>query len=99
MLEPRDQVLEHSFNFEEDIDREELIQLHQENSSIIKNSFYKAVLKKVKIFLVEAVSNVVSASFKFMCDLKLEMHEAKAYASKNIMLNVHSIFRETVKAF
>jgi hypothetical protein len=34
-----------------------------------------------------------------MCHKELEENEAKEYASKNIMLNVHSIFRETVRTF
>jgi hypothetical protein len=61
-------VLEHSFNFEEKIGREELSQLEQENPSIIKTAFYRAVIQRVRAFLVEAVSNVVSASFNFMCN-------------------------------
>jgi fumarylacetoacetate (FAA) hydrolase family protein len=56
------------------------------------------VLEKVKKFLVEAISNVVSIAFKFMRNGDLENKEAKEYASKNIMLNVQSIFQKIIEA-
>ena len=52
----------------------------------------------MKEFLSEAVGNIVSIAFKFRCKTDLEDAEAKEMASKNIMLNIYSIFRETIKA-
>jgi hypothetical protein len=46
--------------------------------------------------LVEAVSNVSSAGFKFLCMKDLEVNEAKEFTAKNIMLNLQAIFREVV---
>ncbi len=43
---------------------------------------------------MEAASNVVSAAFKFLCKGELTEEEAKEYASKNLMLNLHSVFSE-----
>ena len=56
------------------------------------------LIDKIHDFLVEAVSNVVSVSFNFLCKAELEEKEAMEYASKNMMLNVHSIFRKTMQA-
>jgi hypothetical protein len=49
------------------------------------------------MFLIEAVSNVISIAFKFLCKGELEGREAKEYASKNIMLNMQVIFRSTIE--
>ncbi len=40
---------------------------------------------------------MTSAAFKFLCKGDLTEEEAKEYASKNILLNVNSIIRETMK--
>jgi hypothetical protein len=69
-----------------------------DNASLVGTQFYASIIRKIKKFLVEAISNVVSVAFKFMCRGELESKEAKEYASKNIMLNVHSIYRQTFKA-
>jgi hypothetical protein len=95
LLEPRDQVLEHTFDFEEKYASEEF---KYDKLDFTKSRLYEAILKKIKTFLVEAVSNVTSAAFKFMCRGELESKEAKEYAAKNIMLNVRSIFRHTIQA-
>jgi hypothetical protein len=44
--------------------------------------------------LVETASNVVSAAFRFLCKGELTEQEAKEYAAKNLMLNLHSVFSE-----
>jgi hypothetical protein len=48
--------------------------------------------------MVEAVSNISSAGFKFLCKKDLEGSEAKEFTAKNIMLNLQAIFRETIVA-
>ena len=48
--------------------------------------------------MAEAIGNIVSAGFKFLCKTDLEENEAKEFASKNIMLNINSIYQQTVKA-
>jgi hypothetical protein len=57
------------------------------------------LIKKIKVFLVQAISDVVSVAFRFMCRGELEEKEAMEDASKNIMLNIHSVFRETIRGF
>jgi hypothetical protein len=94
MLEPRDRVLEHSFSFQEEFESEDIVE-----GSLINSSLYKAILAKIKLFMVEAISNVISIAFKNLCKGDLEGKEAKEYAAKNIMLNFHSIFRQTIAAF
>jgi hypothetical protein len=56
------------------------------------------LLKHIHHFLVEAISNVISVSFKFLSEGKLEDKEANEYASKNMMLNIHQIYRQTIRA-
>lgn len=41
---------------------------------------------------------MVSAAFKFLCKGDLSEGESKEYASKNILLNIYAVFRETVIA-
>jgi CII-binding regulator of phage lambda lysogenization HflD len=48
--------------------------------------------------LVEAASNVISIAFNFLTEDKLKDLEAKDYASKNMMINMQSIYRETINA-
>jgi hypothetical protein len=64
MLEPRDQVLEHTFSFEEEIFKDDI---PEGKDSLLGTNLYASILKKIKLFLVEAISNVVSVAFKFMC--------------------------------
>jgi hypothetical protein len=52
----------------------------------------------MKSYLVEVVSNIASAAFKFLCELKLNDHEVKDYASKNMMLNLQSIFKHSIQS-
>ena len=59
---------------------------------------YVKIKGKVNHFLAEAIGNIVSAGFKFLCKTDLEENEAKEFASKNIMLNINSIYQQTVKA-
>ena len=40
--------------------------------AFIETQLYQNILDKIKVFLVEAVSNVVSIAFKFMCKGELE---------------------------
>jgi hypothetical protein len=95
LLESRDQVLEHAFNFDEKYSNEEF---EYDRLDFTKSRLYGIILKKIKTFLVEAVSNVTSVAFKFMCKGELESKEAKEYAAKNIMVNVRSVFRHTIQA-
>jgi hypothetical protein len=59
---------------------------------------YKQIIKCIKSFLVEAANNIASVAFNFLCEEKLKASEAKDYASKNLMLNMRSIYAETIKA-
>ena len=93
LLEARDQVMEHEFDFIIEADPSELRE--REFSS---TDCYAQLCDNVLDFLVEAVSNIVSAAFQFVLDKKLEGKEAKAYASKNILLNIHAVFRKVVQA-
>ena len=95
LLDARDQVMEHKFNF--DFSLEEFDQFSGEDN-ILESMLYKKIKGKIKHFLAEAIGNVVSAGFKFLCKSDLEENEAKEFASKNIMLNINSIFKQTVNA-
>ena len=64
MLDPRDQVLEHSFSFKEVFSEKDLEEL---GTNFVDSKLFEKILGKIKIFLVETVSNIVSISFKFMC--------------------------------
>ena len=74
LLEPRDQVLEHEFSFQQEVMREEL---KQKQYKFIGSQIYKNILEKIKKFLVEAIDNVVSIAFNFLCTGQLEESEAK----------------------
>ena len=62
------------------------------------STMYEDIKKKLNHFLAEAIANVVSAGFKYLCKTDLEENEAKEMASKNIMLNIYSIYKKTIKA-
>jgi hypothetical protein len=55
---------------------------------------YQDIKEEVHKFIVESVSNIASISFGFYNQDKLEDKEAKDYAAKNIILNVHSILNK-----
>ena len=63
-----------------------------------ESQLYVKIKGKINHFLAEAIGNIVSAGFKFLCKTDLEENEAKEFASKNIMLNINSIYQQTVKA-
>jgi hypothetical protein len=88
MLEPRDQVLEHNFSFDCPVSL----------SGPALHEWREDLLCHIHSFLVETASNVISVAFRFLCEGQLEELEAKEYASKNLMLNVHAIFRQAVRA-
>ena len=92
-LDPRDQVLEHRFGFALRI--EEFL---RGRASFEESELRKDLLKEIEEFLVEAVSNVVSSAFRFLCKDNLTEGESKEFAAKNVMLNIHAIFRETHQA-
>ena len=64
---------------------------------MLESKLYAYIKKNVKDFLAEAVANVVSVGFRHLCKDDLEEGESKDFAAKNILLNIHSIFRETVR--
>ena len=90
MLEPRDQVLEHDFDFEVPINLEggselpDFIQLRQD------------IMTHYQSFLVETASNVVSIAFGMLSEDKLDEKEVKDYAAKNILLNINSLLKQTI---
>lgn len=89
-MEPRDQLLNHTFNIEIDLEGSFT---GDESLGFTGTTHYEYLLKKIKVFLVEAVSNVVSISFNYLNEGKLAEKEAMEYAAKNIMLNIQNIFR------
>lgn len=95
MLEPRDQILEHEFDFTITIDRAEII---RRDFKFAGSQLYWDILHKIRTFLTEATSNVASVAFKFLCQGDLIEKEAKDYAAKNMLLNINSIFLKTVTA-
>ena len=64
----------------------------------MESQLYAKIKGNINHFLAEAIGNIVSAGFKFLCKTDLEENEAKEFASKNIMLNINSIYQQTVKA-
>ena len=68
MLEPRDQVLEHSFTFNVDISPQDI----SEGSSLLQSKLYENILEQMKLFLVESISNIISIAFRFLCRGELE---------------------------
>jgi len=48
---------------------------------------------------VDVVENVISVSFNLLIEGKLKEKESKDYASKNLLLNIHSLFKEIMKTF
>ena len=68
MLEARDQVMEHQFNF--NISLTGLNQL-KEGEDVLESKLYKNLKLKIKQFLAEAIGNVVSAGFNFLCKTDL----------------------------
>jgi len=55
-------------------------------------------MKKIKEFLDECVSNIISVAFNNLSSGKMDSYTAKEYASKNILANVHAIYRSTFKS-
>ena len=70
----------------------------REDQQFLESNLYARMKDCVKDYLTEAISNVVSAGFKFLCKSDLEENEAKEMASKNVMLNIYSVHRHAVKA-
>jgi hypothetical protein len=64
----------------------------------LESPLHKSIKQQLKKFLVETASNIVSTAFKHLCKGELEEKEAKEYAVKNIMLNIHSAYQRTVCA-
>jgi len=59
---------------------------------------YQTLCKNIEEYIVDVVENVVSVSFNFLIGEKLQENESKDFASKNILMNVYSIFKESMKA-
>jgi hypothetical protein len=38
-----------------------------EDTYFIDSQLYESILQKIKIYLVESISNIVSIAFKFLC--------------------------------
>ena len=55
------------------------------------------IKEKIREFMAESVGNIVSAAFKFLCKRDLEEKESMEFAAKNILLNLHSIYKATMK--
>ena len=63
LLDPRDQVMEHKFNFNFNVHDPALL---KEGDNFFESRLYEKIKRSVKEFLVEAVSNVVSAGFLYL---------------------------------
>lgn len=87
MLEARDHVLEHECRFIVISQLEKL----SENVDIRTTIIFNKLKKNINKFLVESVSNITSISFDFFRSKRLEENEAKDFAAKNILLNIHNI--------
>jgi hypothetical protein len=61
------------------------------NADIRTTILFKDLKKNINQFLVESVSNVTSISFDFFRSKRLEENEAKDFAAKNILINIHNI--------
>ena len=69
MLDPRDQVLEHDFDFVFSISSKNW---NEERESFFGSKAFSIILRHIKKYLVEASANIVSSSFKFLTEGKLE---------------------------
>jgi hypothetical protein len=94
LLDARDKVLEHTFNIIINCDQAEV---QRAAFNFLESNIYAELIKSLKKFLIEAISNVISIAFKFLCKEELGNREAKEYASKNMMLNMQSVFRRTIE--
>ena len=93
-LDARDQVLEHQFNFEFDLRQEDLM---SQEANFLETELFQMIMEKIREFVAESVGNIVSAAFKFLCKRDLEEKEAMEFAAKNILLNLHSVYKATMK--
>lgn len=59
---------------------------------------FTAIFEKLQDFLVKVLELVMSVSFNELMEGKMKENECKDYASKNILLNVHSVCTETYHA-
>ena len=66
MLEPRDQILEHAFDFNWEVDIEDLRDKEMQRN-YEQNKALKDLIANIQGFLVESVSNVVSVAFEYLC--------------------------------
>ena len=62
------------------------------------SNLYTAIKMSIKDFLAEAVGNIISVAFKFLCKNELDEREAMSFAAKNILLNLNSIYKTTIEA-
>ena len=86
--------MEHQFDFSYEVNYNTL----QDGQNFLESSLYKQIKINTKKFLSEAIGNVVSAGFKFLCKKELGEFEAKELAAKNTLLNIYSIHRQTIKS-
>ena len=65
----------------------------------MKTQAYQRLCSDIQEYIVDVVENVISVSFNLLIEGKLKEKESKDYASKNLLLNTHSLFKEIMKTF
>lgn len=93
-MDPRDKVMSVPFHFCIPVPKEDLPQ----EGDFLSSELFSAVSAHVEDFLVRMLEVVVSVSFNELMEGKLKESECKDYASKNILLNVHAVCRETFRS-
>ena len=88
-------MLEHKVDFIIPFDPQSIL---NNQGDLTDTELHDHIFIEVHKFLVEAVSNVASAAFKFLNQKELTENEVKEYAAKNILLNINSVFRQLNKA-
>lgn len=66
LLDPRDVVLEHKFDLQCDIVTDDLAV-----NKFFKSRSFDKIQEKIKHFLVDAVGNILSISFRYLSERKM----------------------------
>lgn len=93
-MDPRDKIINVPFHFSIPAPKKSL---PQEEEDFLSSELFSAVAGHIEDYLVRMLEAVVSVSFNELMEGKLKESECKDYASKNILLNVHAVCKETFR--
>jgi hypothetical protein len=64
---------------------------YMETIKFTNSEEYEQLMSEIQDFLSNMCENVASATFRLLNEGKLTDNEAKAFASKNFLVNIHAL--------